>query len=217
VSLPSFDGSAGDPEVNRLAQLAEGKNVLELGTLAGRSCIAMARTAKHVTTIDDHTGANTLSIFLGNLETYGVADKVLPVIKRTEVAVPELTDTYELAFIDADHSYEGALRDLRNVNRVITSDGIICCHDYEDLWNLHFGVDRAVDEFCAETGWKVTEVIHSMAVLRRDATATTERPCVHEERLRDLMAAIEAAGIQHNCIGPRCQLCGCLALIRGAM
>ena len=216
MNLPSFDGSAGDIECARLAELATGKTVLELGTLVGRSTIAMARTAEHVTTVDDHTGADTLSLFLGNLDTYEVKDKVTPIIGRTENVVPLLTETFGMAFIDADHSYGGALRDLWNVNRVVEPGGVIACHDYLDLWELHYGVAQAVDEFCTQTDWRIVETVHSMVVLRQGA-ATDYRGDAAAARLSELLGAIRdpALAVSHACPGARCKLCGQLELLRG--
>lgn len=49
-----------------------------------------------------------------------------------------------LAYIDCDHSYEGALRDLRAIYSKVKKGGIIAGHDY---LNLDYGVNQAVTEF----------------------------------------------------------------------
>ena len=60
--------------------------------------------------------------------------------------------TLDWVYIDADHSYEGCLRDLELSLLKIKPNGFIMGHDYEINkakckadWN--FGVGRAVDEF----------------------------------------------------------------------
>lgn len=61
-------------------------------------------------------------------------------------------------FIDADHSYDAVLSDLRAWSRVVKPTGMICGHDHTNCpqavkWN--FGVIEAVAKFCAETDWKL--------------------------------------------------------------
>lgn len=53
-------------------------------------------------------------------------------------------DSLVLAYIDGDHSYEGALRDLRAIYSKVKRGGIIAGHDY---LNLSYGVNQAVTEF----------------------------------------------------------------------
>lgn len=53
-------------------------------------------------------------------------------------------DSLVLAYIDGDHSYEGALRDLRAIYQKVKKGGIIAGHDY---LNMSYGVHRAVTEF----------------------------------------------------------------------
>ena len=63
-------------------------------------------------------------------------------------------------YIDGDHSYEGVKRDLEIAQRLVKPGGLICGHDYEmnpaKTENCYdFGVKRAVDEFCAATGYRI--------------------------------------------------------------
>lgn len=53
-------------------------------------------------------------------------------------------DSLVLAYIDGDHSFEGALRDLRAIYSKVKKGGIIAGHDY---LNLSYGVNLAVTEF----------------------------------------------------------------------
>ncbi len=53
-------------------------------------------------------------------------------------------DSLVLAYIDGDHAYEGALRDLRAIYPKVKKGGIISGHDY---LNMAYGVHRAVTEF----------------------------------------------------------------------
>jgi SAM-dependent methyltransferase len=63
-------------------------------------------------------------------------------------------DSLDWVYIDADHSYEGVMRDLEAYYRVVRPGGFLAGDDYgrEDRW-FEQGVTRAVDEFadrCAE-------------------------------------------------------------------
>jgi hypothetical protein len=62
-------------------------------------------------------------------------------------------DSYDIIYIDADHSYEGTKQDLINSFNKIKDGGYIMGHDYEMNMNkakqyYHFGVKQAVEEFC---------------------------------------------------------------------
>lgn len=73
---------------------------------------------------------------------------------RSTEAVMEIDDrSLDLVFIDADHSYEGCLADIRAWLPKVKPGGWIGGHDYHNPDpNFRFGVDRAVDEWSAETG-----------------------------------------------------------------
>jgi len=62
-------------------------------------------------------------------------------------------NTYDIIYIDGDHSYNGVKNDLINAYRKIKNGGYIMGHDYEMNMNkaktsYNFGVKQAVDEFC---------------------------------------------------------------------
>jgi protein-L-isoaspartate O-methyltransferase len=70
-------------ELERLADLAQEKTVLEVGAHLGLSTIALASTAEKVVSIDWHRGDEftkgwgfTLGPYVNNLNRYGVLDKV---------------------------------------------------------------------------------------------------------------------------------------------
>ena len=62
-------------------------------------------------------------------------------------------NTYDIIYIDGDHSYNGVKNDLINAYRKIKNGGYIMGHDYEMNMNkaktsYNFGTKQAVDEFC---------------------------------------------------------------------
>jgi hypothetical protein len=65
----------------------------------------------------------------------------------------QLDNTYDIIYIDGDHSYDGVKKDLLNSFNKIKNGGYIMGHDYEMNMNkattiYNFGVKQAVDEFC---------------------------------------------------------------------
>lgn len=69
-------------------------------------------------------------------------------------------DTFDMVYIDGDHSYEGCKRDLEICRKKVKDGGWIMGHDYEmNMEKAHraysFGVRQAVDEFCTTYGQKI--------------------------------------------------------------
>lgn len=74
--------------------------------------------------------------------------------KDAAQAIPD--HSLDLAFIDADHSYEGCKSDLEAYWPKVKPGGIISGHDYaNDDWKFGPMVKRAVDEFAAAKGLTV--------------------------------------------------------------
>lgn len=73
---------------------------------------------------------------------------------KSEDAAGKFGDsTLDFVFIDGDHSYDGCSLDMRLWYPKVKRGGLLCGHDYRD--DMNFGVIRAVDEFCSNTGYKV--------------------------------------------------------------
>lgn len=67
----------------------------------------------------------------------------------------------DFCYLDADHSYESTLTDLLAWSGKMQPGGLLCGHDWTDNTmsrQHHWGVRRAVEDFCAETNWKMTHV-----------------------------------------------------------
>lgn len=58
-------------------------------------------------------------------------------------------EIFDFVYIDANHSYEGCLEDIRAWIKKIKKGGCICGHDYLNgfMWNTQFGVKKAVLDF----------------------------------------------------------------------
>ncbi len=110
-------------ECELLAEWARGKLILELGTFLGRSTVAMARTAKHVVTVDHFSGSplenwyepgDYLPQTRENLRRYGVERNVTVIAAdtRTLLEFPILIGAeFDGALVDAAHDRMGVERD----------------------------------------------------------------------------------------------------------
>jgi hypothetical protein len=69
-------------------------------------------------------------------------------------------ETFDVIYIDGDHSYQGVKDDLALAKKIVKRGGLICGHDYEmnpakTANNYNFGVKAAVDEFCIQYGLEI--------------------------------------------------------------
>jgi hypothetical protein len=74
----------------------------------------------------------------------------------------EVLDTFDdgyfdWIYIDADHSYEGFVKDLRISTRKLKPNGFIVCNDYT-VWSpaevFGYGILRGVHEVCVSDNWE---------------------------------------------------------------
>lgn len=153
-------------EVKRLVELAEGNEVLEVGSWLGHSTVAMAQVATRVYAVDWHRGdpdagpERTAHEFLANLRDHRVEDRVVPIVGRAEDVLPVLVDRIAyLGFHDAYHGARDVERDALLMARLCY--GLIAFHDYGDG---RFGVTEAVDRLVAEYGWAIRDRVGSLVV-----------------------------------------------------
>ena len=142
-----------------LADLAQGKVVLEMGAWLGYSTILLASVAERVTSVDwhkgdDHAGnMDTYAQFLENLAWYGVSDRVEVVRGRFEDALPRMAAEGRLfdgCFLDAHHAEESVTRDIGLALPVLKQGAFFAFHDYgrnEATGYPGFGVTEAADRF----------------------------------------------------------------------
>src|SRR5262249_28361552 len=108
-------------EAAKLASLASGGDVLELGAWFGFSTVILAQAARRVTSVDWHHGdahageAETWEPYLANLARYGVAAKVDARRGRFDEVLPALAKAgalFDGVFLDAQHDAESVAADL---------------------------------------------------------------------------------------------------------
>jgi hypothetical protein len=81
-------------------------------------------------------------------------------MKSNEFFALSKPNSYDVIYIDGDHSYEGVKADLECARVTIRKYGWIMGHDYEmnmeKTNNVYdFGVKKAVDEFCEAYGYSI--------------------------------------------------------------
>ena len=173
VALP--DGWLTEVEADTIARLATGKRVLEFGAYKGRSTVALATRAAHVTSVDWHKGdddvaqandcrcVDTLPEFLANTRAY---TNITPLVTRIEDVAPLLLgQTFDMVWIDACHQFDAVQRDF-NLARTFRPS-VIAMHD----WGL-FEIEAAITAL----GFVPNRVIDTVAIFELDKLRQVPAP-----------------------------------------
>lgn len=158
LQLP-VKSSMFEHDLRTLAKLAQGsQRIIELGSYHGRSTRALLdSTDAHIWVVDSwnlppvkpggrFVGDKDVAIFLANIAD--VRSRVTILRMLTSDAVGLLpTETFDLVFIDANHSYDAVRFDILHYAPLLKPGGILCGHDYG---KGREGVIRAVDETLAK-------------------------------------------------------------------
>jgi predicted O-methyltransferase YrrM len=162
-----ISGWMDEVELTWLAQQAETHTrIIEIGSYLGRSCRALCdNTQGQVTAVDtwgvEHPAYGDITGLFAKFQENMIDCENLRVIKMMSLdAAKELAgETFDMVFIDADHSYEAVKADIEAWMPLVISGGLLCGHDYDD----HEEVKRAVDELLpgakaeANSIWAITK------------------------------------------------------------
>ena len=143
-----------------LAYLARGP-ILEIGRDSGRSLCVLALAVK-----DAGSRQPVYSIELSDSRLDETEDALSRLRVRHLVRLVQgdsaeqigaLDMTFDLVFVDGDHSYEGVRRDLLALEGRVAPGGSVLFHDYFDRRNAdpdvpQYGVRQAVDELGPRLG-----------------------------------------------------------------
>lgn len=131
---------------------ADVKKGLEIGSFEGASAVWLMdhRPELQLTCVDifgpafDDVTGEYEQRFERNVAEYG--DRITKLKGKSADVLKTLPrrKTYDLIYIDGDHSYEGALIDAQLAYPLLKKGGVLIFDDYD---NAEFGVRRAVDEF----------------------------------------------------------------------
>ncbi len=148
-------------EAAKLATLATGKDVLELGAWHGFSTVILAQAARRVCSVDWHQGDDSIAAMGGadgdtwesyraNLARYGVSANVDARRGRFEDVLPELAKQgvlFDGVFLDAQHDTASVEADLALALPLVRPGGFVAFHDYgrsEATGHPGFGVAGVV-------------------------------------------------------------------------
>lgn len=160
MNIPKILTALSPAEAEALQAVARGRRVLEIGSQFGFSTVVMAEVAQLVVSIDWHRGdgnvgfMNSLTTFRENLERYGVGDRVIPIVARSQDSLPLLRPGFHLLFHDGNHDYQTVRDDLTAAWPLITE--YILLHDY----GRFDGLTRA----CHEVLGQPRQVVDSLAI-----------------------------------------------------
>ncbi len=148
------------PIFQRLLTSVQPRRVFELGSWKGASVIHMAQLSRVLKiptafyAVDFWSeevviegGTCPFEQFLFNLRATGVDDIVMPVRMQTSDAAKEFHArqlTAQLIYVDADHTYEGALADMENFYPLLDRGGVMFGDDVTEIPTVR----QAVEEFC---------------------------------------------------------------------
>ncbi|MGH8048810.1 MAG: O-methyltransferase [Chthoniobacterales bacterium] len=136
------------------------KQVLEVGTSYGESALLFALNSPDeasIVTLDIQTDNPTVGMrFRGT----AASKKIKPVCSTLTDLLPTLEPkSFDLIFIDGDHSHAGVMADTMAAIQLVRPGGVICWHDYSFMFRDD--VVRALDE------------VHSMGILNIQKIAYT--------------------------------------------
>jgi cephalosporin hydroxylase len=144
-------------------QVPPGSRVAELGVWQGRSLCSVAEVIRRknlqVHAVDTFLGTpQELDIvhdcggklrqrFEANLARFGISEHVVIHAGSTDLVAREMdAASFNLVFIDSDHSYQRVRTDIRTWLPKVEAGGVLCGHDYNRSGHPHGGVKQAVDE-----------------------------------------------------------------------
>jgi predicted O-methyltransferase YrrM len=164
-------------ELSTLYKLAatcpQGARVVEIGSHLGASACYLAaglrRVSGHLVCVDTwqndampDTQEDTFPAFRAN--TAGVAGSITPVRKNSRhLGDADLPGSYDLGFIDGDHSYDGVWADFRAVGPTVRPGGILAFHDSLNA----VGVGRVIGQALATGEWVLAGQVMSLTWLRK--------------------------------------------------
>ena len=152
-------------EYQRLVEsVPDGGTIMEIGVYLGGSLACLAPIIKRkglsVIAVDvfdaaDYDEPNVMedkkdmqNRFLGAMVAAGIAPAVTTLNRTHEdifdsVLKMGMVEKFDLVFVDGDHSYQWAKKDIDIALNIIRQGGVIAGHDYDDI---HPGVVQAVRE-----------------------------------------------------------------------
>lgn len=130
-------------QIERLAStVPENGNIVEIGSLFGRSAVAWAKSSHPSVTVycvdmfHNILESPTYSFYDDFVSNTGNIPNIVPIKAFSpyifETPLPDVK--FDLVFLDAIHKNPFDIDNIRYFLPKIKSGGILCGHDYEDAW-----------------------------------------------------------------------------------
>lgn len=149
-----------------------GANIVEFGSYLGASTCYLAagaaRLGGRITAVDlwnnETVGGDRDTFAEFQRHTAGAAHLITPLRKRTQELTPaDIPTPVDLAFLDADHSYESTKADALFIAPLMAREGVIAFHDT----TAFAGVARALAEMLLTSEWCVGGQVENLTWIRR--------------------------------------------------
>lgn len=147
-------------EFLRILGAAARVGVVEIGSWKGYSTIQLARNARApVYAIDPHKGTfghrregvkDTYDKFVQNINRYGVRNRVVPLRMTSIEARRRYNISFDVLFIDGDHTFEGTAEHYNSWGRLLPRGGFIAFHD---VYNPEFDGPRIIYDSLRDEEW----------------------------------------------------------------
>lgn len=175
---------------NRSSELTSGATVVEIGSFQGRSmCVLASAAAPGVTlyAIDPHGGndrgpqeiegfaeeaESDHQLFLRNLETAGVRDRVTYLRKFANDALTDVPQNIDLLYVDGAHRFAPASQDIRQWGSKVKDGGRLLVHD--SFSSIGVTMALVVLTFWSRD-WTYEGRSQSMAQFRKGRTTPAQR------------------------------------------
>lgn len=157
---PAISTSLTLAETEELRRLAQGVDVLEVGSAYGYSTVALASVATSVVAVDPHEQLRSLDLLWANLVAYDALTVVDVRVGRSQDVLPALYADdwrFDLVWVDGDHDRAVVAHDVEWACKLLRPGGTLACHDYDE--DTCPGVREALD------AWKPPpRVVDTLAV-----------------------------------------------------
>lgn len=182
LTVPGWMTEAELQAIGEIADTVKPKNVLEIGSFAGRSSVCWAKNLPEskITCVDpwgpdaildvwwmatdsyvwqpfsaDEKKRSLYSIFLERTHPYPNISQYRIDSKRFLPIAQQLGLKYDLIFIDGDHSEQGFMTDLRISAALLNTDGTLVMHDYKNKELPH--MTGMFNNWCRVYGKRIVE------------------------------------------------------------